>query len=279
MSAANEKGKYEIVPIEGTVNDRAVILWVPERYFTASTLLVENTTLANFMSSEAIPKGDAITNGFGSYVYREQLPKAGGSLRFVFLKNKTETEQLEVVKPVRETMEPVDWPDWLVSLYALKVNETIEVQTGAPSIGSTPATTGLKFNERYYDRYALIKGGRYNSFVTYSEYFSPALIQSFVATEPRPMPVFYNLYGMANRFDCLHDTITVPQIGLIQQIVPDFGTERRLESWDLTSIFPRTNHVGWIAHTREVDCTPRDGGYYYNVKHVTPPEYEKKILV
>lgn len=279
MSAANEKAKYEIVPIEGTVNDRALVLWVPERYFTATTSLVIDTTLSSFMTTEGVPKGDAITQGFGSYIYREQLPKAGGSLRFVFLQAKSEEQQLEVVKPVKEATEPIDWPDWLVSLYAVKIKETIEEQTGPPTTGSTPAITALKLNDRYYDRYVLIKGGRYNSFVTYSEYFSPTLIQSFVATEPRPMPVFYNLYGMANRFDCLHDTITVPHIGLIQSVVPGFGTEVVNESWELASIFPRTNHLGWIPHTRAVNCVSRDGGYYYTVQHVTPPAYEKKILV
>ncbi len=276
MSAANEKGKYELVPIEGTVNDRALVLWVPERYFTATTTLVENTTLTNFMSSEAVPKGDAITNGFGAYVYREQLSKVGGSLRFVFLENKTEAQQVETVREPRSISMPIDWPDWLVTLYGVKVKEPIQREEN--NSGLTPSINDVS-SVRNYDRYALIKGGTYNSTVIVSEYFSHTPIESLVATEPRPMPVFYNYFGMQNRFDCLHDEIRTPEIGVELQLIPGFGTKTISERWALGSVFPRTNMVGWAPHDRNVNAVFRDGGIYYTVQHVIPPDYEKRLLI
>ena len=84
--ASSEKVFYSVFPIEGTVNDRGLILHVRESFFTASTTLVAGTTLENFMLSENPPKGDAITQGYGSYIYREQMSKEGNNLRFLFLK-------------------------------------------------------------------------------------------------------------------------------------------------------------------------------------------------
>lgn len=275
MSAANEKGKYELVPVEGTVNDRALVLWVPERYFSANTVLVENTTLETFMSTEAVPKGDAITQGFGAYVYREQLSKAGGSLRFIFLKPKDETAQLETVKEPATLWRIVSWPDVLVSLYGVK-GKVVSAEVG--KIG-TNAVKNTTTTERYFDRYKLIKGGDYNTEVVVEKFFSAKPITSLYATEPRPMPVYYNFLGMNQSLTALHPELEVPELTVEIELVPNFGTKPAVQNWRLPSVFPKTNMTTWISHPRFLDVDERDGGFYYTRGTVLPPEFPKQIEI
>lgn len=275
MSAANEKGKYELVPVEGTVNDRALVLWVPERYFSANTVLVENTTLETFMSTEAVPKGDAITQGFGAYVYREQLSKVGGSLRFIFLKPKDETAQLETVKEPATLWRIVSWPDVLVSLYGVK-GKVVSEEVG--KIG-TNAVTNTTTTERYFDRYKLIKGGDYNTEVVVEKFFSAKPITSLYATEPRPMPVYYNFLGMNQSLTALHPELEVPELIVEIELVPNFGTKPAVQNWRLPSVFPKTNMTTWISHPRFLDVDERDGGFYYTRGTVLPPEFPKQIEI
>ena len=145
--ASSEKVFYSVFPIEGTVNDRGLILYVRESFFTASTTLVAGTTLENFMLSENPPKGDAITQGYGSYIYREQMSKEGNNLRFLFLKNKTPTEALQVVKPAVEINEVTYWPDWLLSHYALEVILEKEYETGTS--GTTAITNSIQMKRPF----------------------------------------------------------------------------------------------------------------------------------
>ena len=73
---------YSVFPIEGTVNDRGLILHVRESFFTASTTLVAGTTLENFMSSENPPKGVTITQAMGATFIRGKCQKK--AIIFVF---------------------------------------------------------------------------------------------------------------------------------------------------------------------------------------------------
>lgn len=278
MSAANEKGKYELVPVEGTVNDRALVLWVPERYFNESTALVENTTLEDFMVSEAIPKGDAITNGFGSYVYREQLPKVGGSLRFIFLKAKTEAESLQAVRAPKTINEVTWWPNWLMSLYA--VSASVPLQSEAGSSASSGAITNAVTGTRYFDRYILINGGEFNTQHIVEEFFSYQAIKGLVATEPRPTTINYSTLGMQNSIDCIHEEVQIPEIFVDATRVENFGTPNARDvRWERGSIFPATNMTGWIPHFRKLIVTERDGGFYYRRHLVIPPNPFKPIEI
>lgn len=83
--ASSENVFYTVFPIEGTVNNRGIILHVRERYFDSSVVLTQGTTLSNFMSDKDIEKGTAISQGFGNYTYSKQLDKEENMLRFVFL--------------------------------------------------------------------------------------------------------------------------------------------------------------------------------------------------
>jgi hypothetical protein len=278
MSAANSRVHYELFPIEGTINDRGLILWVKDTYFKASTTLVQYTTLADFMASDDVPKGDAITQGFGSYVYVMQLPKAGDSFRFVFLKAKTEAEELEVVKPAAKINEVTWWPNWLVSLYALKATVTLQSETGLDSGGiNSNSVSGI----RYFDRYILIPGGEFNTEHIVEEFFSYKAIVGLNATEPRPTRISYATLGMQNSIDCLHEEVKVPEI-IVSGIdrIEDFGTENaRNVAWELGSIYPATNMAGWIPHFRKLNVVERDGGYYYRRHLVLPPNPFRPIEI
>jgi hypothetical protein len=278
MSAANSRVHYELFPIEGTINERGLILLVKDVHFKASTMLVENTTLENFMSTEDVPKGDAITQGFGSYVYTEQLPKLGDCMRFVFLKAKTETEEVQTVRAPRTINEITFWPNWLVSLYAIQA--TVALQSELGSGGTIGATSNSVTGTRYFDRYILIDGGDFNTQHIVEEFFSYRAIPGMVATEPRPTTVMYSTLGMQNSINCLHDAVKVPEIFLTSSRVEDFGTPNAREvRWELGSIFPATNMTGWVPHFRKLIVTERDGGFYYRRHLVIPPNPFKPIEI
>lgn len=269
MSATSERVRYEIVPVEGTVNERNLVLWVRDKFFNAATTLVVDTTLSNFMTSENIPKGDAITEGFGSYLYKEQLPKVEGCLRFLFVKSKTEREALTEVRPHQELNEIVSWPDWLVSLYALEALVSIQSETGT---SGASATTNLIKARRYFDRYVLVKGGEFNTKTIVRHYFSPTQIRGLQATEPRPMPIFYSSMGMSNSLNCIHEEVRIPELDEILRRVPNWGmVSSREVTWNQGSVFPATNMTAWVPHIRKLITTPRDGGIYYQAVTVIPP--------
>jgi len=271
--ASSEKVQYAIFPIVGTFNERGLILHVRENYFTASTVLTQGTTLTDFMSAEGAEKGDAITAGFGAYIYREQLPKEGNTLRFVFLKPKTPAEQLQLVKPKFTINEVTDWPDWLLSLYML--DAIVELQSEVNSTTTTDVT-----GHRFLDRYILFRGGNFNTIHEVEEFFSPTPIASLFATEPRPDTVFYNYFGVKNSLDCIHAEITIPEPYLSAELVENFGTKNAREVvWQEGSTFPPTNHVAWVPHYRKLIVTERDGGFYYRRHRVLPPRLSRPIQI
>lgn len=284
-----EKLHYEIFPITGTVDERGVILWVRETFFTATTSTPRGTTLANFMSTENIPKGDAITCGYGSFVYTEQLPKSGSCLRFIFLKDKTEAEILTPLRDPYEITENILWPDWLRSLYAVKGEVSTENRRGAESqIGSIAGTgsnvqvtsASSSTEEAFFDRYILIKGGNFNTITEIAEYFSPTPFPDFGATEPRPTPIYYNHKGMRNELNALHGEVTIPELMVSFERVEEFGMLNSAPvRWELGSIFPKTNMTGWESHIRSADILERDGGFYARVKTVHPPPTYKALEI
>lgn len=272
-----EKLHYEIFPISGTVDERGVILWVRETYFKSSTSTPRGTTLTDFMSAEDIPKGDAIDCGYGSYIYTEALPKSGSCLRFVFLAPKTPAEALVPVRTPYEVTEPIFWPDWLRSLYAVKGEVSLEHQKG--SIAASPSDVNVS-GERYFDRYILIKGGNFNTITEIAEYFSPVPFTTFSATEPRPTPIYYNYLGMRNQLDCLHNDVTVPELSVSLERIDAFGmVNSETVRWELGSFFPKTNMTGWQSHIRSADILERDGGFYAKIKTVFPPPTYKPIEI
>ena len=277
MGATSEQVRWEIFPVQDTLNERGVILWVDEKYFDETTTLVQYTTLSDFMSDKDIPKGDAITRGFGSYIYTEQLPKTNGCLRFIFLKAKTEQQKWEVVKPVYPINEVTWWPNWLLSLYALKA--TIALQSEVGNLGASVSANDVT-GVRYLDRYILIPGGNFNTQHYVETYFSPTPLVGMVATEPRPTTIVYSALGLSNSIDCLHDEVKIPEIYVSAERVEDFGTPNAREvRWEMGSIFPATNMTGWVPHHRKLDVFERDGGFYYRRHLVIPPNPFKPLEI
>jgi len=283
--ASSEKVHYSIFPIEGTVNDRGIILHVRESYMAESVVLTAGTTLANFMSTQDVPKGDAIELGYGSYVYQEQIPKESNNFRFVFLKAKTEEEELTPVKEASTINEITWWPNWLVSLYALRATVPLQGETGSwtgtlAGVASNLTTGNNITGTRYFDRYILIPGGDFNTQHVVEEFFSYRVIPSLVATEPRPTTVSYSTLGMQNSINCVHEEVKVPEIILAASRVEDFGTPNaKAVQWELGSVYPATNMPGWAPHYRKLQVTERDGGFYYRRHYVIPPNPFKPLEI
>lgn len=266
---------YTIFPIVGTVNERGVILYVEDVHFKSSTVLTSGTTLANFMTAEAVPKGDAITQGFGTYLYREQLPKEGNKLRFIFLAPKTAAQQVQVVKPAFKINQVTDWPDWLFSLYMLDAVVDLEQQAG--TIAANPSSVAVT-GQRFLDRYILFRGGNFNTVHEIEEFFSPSPVASFSAEEPRADLVFYNYFGANNQLNCVHPDVTIPEPYISATQVEKFGTENAQKvDWEQGSFFPATNHTGWIPHYRILTVREQDGGFYYRRHKVLPPRISRAL--
>ena len=276
--ASSEKVHYSVVPIAGTVNDRGIILYVRESFMTAAITLTAGTTLTDFMSAQDIPKGDAIDMGYGTYIYKEQIGKEGNNLRFVFLKAKTEEEE---ITPVREPSRIIElpWrPNRLFSLYALRAS--VQLQSEAGFLGLAGNTNNTVTGTRYFDRYILVPGGDFNTQHSVEEFFSYRPIPGFVATEPRPTTVQYSTLGMQNSINCVHEEVKIPEVILAASRIEDFGTPNAREvSWELGSIYPATNMTGWTPHYRKLQVTERDGGFYYRRHYVIPPNPFKPLEI
>lgn len=276
--ASSEKVHYSVVPIVGTVNDRGIILYVRESFMTEAVTLVAGTTLTDFMSAQDIPKGDAIEMGYGSYVYREQIGKEGNNFRFVFLKEKTEEEEITPVKEPSTITEITWWPNWLVSLYALRATVRLQSEEGVLGVGGNTSNTVT--GTRYFDRYILIPGGEFNTQHVVEEFFSYRPIPGLVATEPRPTTVQYSTLGMQNSINCIHEEVKIPEVILAASRIEDFGTPNAREvRWELGSIYPATNMTGWTPHYRKLQVTERDGGFHYRRHYVLPPNPFKPLEI
>jgi hypothetical protein len=276
--ASSEKVHYSLFPIVGTVNERGLILHVREQHIREELVLTAGTTLTNFMSALDIPKGDAIDMGYGDYIYREQIGKEGNNLRFIFLKAKTEEQEITPVKEPSTINEVTWWPNWLVSLYALQATVPLQSEAGTDSGGTT--NTNTVTGTRYFDRYILIPGGDFNTQHIVEEFFSYRPIPGLVATEPRPTTVKYSTLGMQNSIDCLHDEVKIPELILSSSLVEDFGTPNAREvKWELGSIYPATNMPGWAPHFRKLEVAERDGGFFYRRHLVIPPNPFKPLEI
>lgn len=275
----NGRLHYELFPIQDALEERGVILSVPRSLFKESTETVRGTTVSDFLSGvEDVSKEDLITNGWGDYILTDTAPNQGMDLRFVFLKNKTEAQALETVRPAYTFTKRVPWPDWLLTLYAVQGVVTLQSEAGKIS---TNDTSNVITATRYFDRYALIKGGDYQTQVTREEFFSPTPFVGVYATEPRPMPVFYNYLGMQGQFTAVHEEIFIPEILTNPVLVTGFGmTNPELIPQGKGSYFPPTLPMtGWTSYVREADVVRRDGGYYLTKETVNPPLVNLKIEV
>jgi len=170
-------------------------------------------------------------------------------------------------------------PLWRLSGVVWNSSEVIAVLTSEVGSNSGGATSNTVTTERYFDRYKLIKGGSYNTEVLVEKFFSPTYIPSMYATEPRPMPVYYNFLGMTQSILALHPEIEVPELTVELELVRGFGTKPIIQNWKLPSVFPKTNMLTWVTHPRFLEVTERDGGFYYTRGTVTPPEIPKTIEI
>ncbi len=274
---AVEKTHYEIESVTGTVDERYIVLWVPEKFFNAATSTPRYTTLTNFMASKDIPKMDAIDQGFGTYILTGALPKANGCLRFIFNKDKTATEIATLVSTPYRRFESVEWPSELRYLYGVsgveRVTDTYSEPYQSPNyLGNGTADRLTKSRPFMRDRYELIPGGNYRTEVLVEEFFSHKPIPT-QEEQMIPTVVAYNYATMQNSLVCLHDDIFVPELEQVT-ILQDFGTIRTQHSDFSGQFFPRTNYVSLPAQFVWRDIlTERDGGFFRQRLTAFAPEF------
>jgi len=224
MGAISEKVRYELFQVPGTINTRSLVLWVDEKYFKSTTVLTEGTTLANFMTSEDIPKGDAL-DSYGSLVYTGQEERSGGCLRFCFVPPYTGGDIATPVLSIPEFKPALSWPAVLLNLNVVNFeakdsegNDYLADVTYIPYIKE-----GFSGAVRTLDE----------TFVSQSKFTIP-LSPVFL---PQPIQFYFGI-GSFSLSETLH-----PLIEFNVQVGPD----NRYPSQNFTASFPATNYLDWPA--------------------------------
>jgi len=241
------------------VGERVGILYVPESKFRDDTVTAYGTSLQDFMPGVAKP--GVATRGYGGYLLTDTVEAPDGYLGFTFAKPKT-AKQRQTPFNVQQITDMYYWPPWLVSLYALE-DASVPMQV--------PTATGLIYQNRIFDRYAVIEGGNYASNVTIEEFLSP---EPFPAEElqyitPVPTLIQYNFLGTQMNLTCLHEEVLVPEVQTEGAPVEGFGTADARPN-GIGDRFPATNLPGWTTHVFANDSKFTDGVYYRVKKTVTP---------
>lgn len=259
MGAIAELIRYELFQVEQTANLRSLILWVDEKYFTASTSLSTGTTLTNFMSSLDIPKADAVEK-YGSWVYSGQASRQNGCLRFWFTASRSAGEISTAFLTLTEVRAGVYWPPVLTAanirnFYAYDADGTSYV-----------ADVSWDFQIR--DSYA----GPTRTVIEYFASHAPHTIST--PTSPQPEGgTFY--YGVAQ--------VTIPKC-LHPWMLLTYSTgneSARFPSQSFSKVFPATNLIGWPSTMVLDDGEVFDNGIYIRRKVTAyrPTEYASTPLI
>ena len=240
--------------------ERAVMLWVPEKFFSDDTVTTPGTELQDFMP--LADKADAIQRGYGGYLMTDSCDADPGYLGFYFAQPKTAKQRQKPFR-TKTTRELYYWPPWMRALYAVTdPNTPIAVQT--PS--------GTTYQNTVFDRWELISGGNYQAQVVQEEFTSPEPFppEELQCWTPQPTEVNYNYLGAQNSVSCLHEDITIPEQQTNALPVPGFGTPNAQERWAGGDFFPATNMTGWGPHPASNEQQFINGVYYRIQKTVTP---------
>jgi hypothetical protein len=241
MMDAREPTHFETRPTED-VGEVSALLWVNETFMHASTTITTGTTLAAFLP--AVPKGDALTRGFGDYLLSAPAGKRDGYHGYLFAKPKTAVQKRTPFRSVTKVM-PVSWPNWLRNLHGGMVERVLNMESGAS--GAT-ATSNTVTRREFQDRYELIPGGQISTEVMEEEFHSPTPFTDLDSEIPVPTHVRYFYKGTQLSIDCLHDDVFVPEETTGFERDDEFGM---IAAQELPpgQFFPRTNFIGWQPFT------------------------------
>ena len=255
MPDPREPTHFTTLPTED-VGEVVAMLRVHENHMTATTVITAGTTLAAFIPG--VPKGDALSRGFGGYVLTQPGPKQDGYHTFYFAKPKTPAQMLVPFRSTPGTRD-ITWPAVLKDLLGGVVERVDFQETGANSSGATSnARTVIEFQ----DRYKLIPQITYPTQIVVEEFQSATPWPELDATRPVPLEVRYYYRGAQLSITCLHEAVTVPEATEGFDRDEDFGMEDAEEEEDGGQFFPSTVPTKWQLYTFADVQEFRNGLYY-----------------
>lgn len=256
MPDPREPTHFTTLPTED-VGEVAAMLRVHENQMTATTVITAGTTLAAFMPG--VPKGDALSRGFGAYVLTQPGPKQDGYHTFFFAKPKTPAQMLV---PFRSTpgIRDITWPAVLKDLLGGTVTRKQFEESGEDGSGApiSNARTLIEFE----DRYQLIPQITYPTHIIVEEFQSATPWEELEATRPVPLEVRYYYRGAQLSITCLHEAVTVPEATDGFSRDDDFGMRDAQEPDEGGQFFPATVPTRWQTYTASDDQQFRNGLYY-----------------
>lgn len=269
---SQEPTHYELIPTPH-VGERAVKLWVKESVFHASVTPVLNTTLEAFVGSLSVPNDGACANGYGLYELTGPGGRSGdGYLGFLFAKPKTTAQRAAPFKTTR-IWDDYSWPDVLkilIGVQGMIIDEVEQVEYDQAVYTGLSARTN-RDRLKTEDRMLFYPGQRTATEFVVREYLSPTPFTGIKVERPIPTQIYYNHQGMVKSLNCLHPTVTVPELMRGARLIPDFGTPNAADYFAKGMVFPATDMLEWVPHLSRADMSDQDGVYYLKTYEALPP--------
>lgn len=223
----------------------AGLLWIPDAKIYGNFSLAPGTTLQAAFAALSVNKGDALTRGFGSYVFTDNGPVEAGWHSFWFARPFSNAEKTTAFRTTSDVQRGIYWP---------------------------PVLSGLNVsNFKAYDA----NGGQYTADVIWDfdirdAYDGPTqvTIEYFASHESHNIQIptvmqpeggtFYYGVGQVSIPRCLHPYI---------ELTYSTGSNSSRYPWQIFSkTFPSTNLIAWPA-TQVIDDSEKfDSGLYIRRK-------------
>ena len=223
----------------------AGLLWVREEALQATTALTPGTTLANFLNTVAVPKGDAIARGFGSYVFTNDGPSDSGWHGFYFARVFSSEEKTTAFRTMTEVRGGVYWPPVMNSANV----RNFQAYDG----DGTQYTADVIWDFQIRDSY----DGPTRVVIEYFASHEPHTIAMPTSMQPEGGTFYYGV-AQVSIPKCLHP--------LLQLNYSTGSDSTRFPLQTFSKLFPATNVTEWPATIVIDDGEVFDKGIYLRRK-------------
>ncbi len=269
------------------VSERVIQLFVPQKFFSASTNITTGMTITAFLAAlMPMDTTDVVEKGYESYTLTQPVlnDTAGsdGVLSFYFAKPKTSSSILDLT-PFKEETKWLEhsWPAVILTLYGVEGTINFERDEADYFANGLLFTGTQRTREVAEDRLAYVPAQTISTEVLIRHYLSNSPFTNVLVETPVTDTVQYSYRGMQRTLDCIHPRITVPELFKNGKPIPDFGTPNALEvSRGAGQIFPATLPMSeWQDHIYRADYSDSDGVYSLTTYEALAPALPDPILL
>lgn len=219
------------------------LLWVREEFLRGNTTLTPGTALSAFLPSA--PKGDAISRGFGAYVFTEAGPADSGWHGFWFSRVFSSGEKTTAFRTMTEVRKGIYWPPVCAGLNV----QNFQAYDG----DGTEYTADVIWDFNIRDAY----DGPTRVVIEYFASHEPHTISAPTSMQPEGGTFFYGV-GQVTLPKCLHPALT------LEYSTGNASTRFPYQVFSKT--FPATNLTEWPSTIIDDDGEVFDNGLYIRRK-------------